>query len=148
MEDFQKAGKTKSIGVSNYCKPSLECLSKTWKVKPAINQLEGHMGMGPDPQGVVSYAKSLGIASQAYSPLGDGNSELITGELMTKIGKAHNVTGTQISIRWITEHGIAVTTRRTEQSHMVGDLNILSFLPTADEITPLDKAFSSEALVV
>merc|ERR1712014_505849 len=46
MEDFQAAGKTKSIGVSNYCQSSFDCLSKTWKVKPAINQIELHVGMG------------------------------------------------------------------------------------------------------
>jgi 2,5-diketo-D-gluconate reductase A len=140
MEDFQASGKAKSIGVSNYCESSFECLAKTWKVKPAINQIELHIGMGPDPQGIVSYAKSLGIVSQAYSPLGDGSSELITGDLVTNIGKAHNVTGAQVSMRWLIENGVPLTTKTTKQSHMQQDLGIFGFSPEDAEMDTLNKA--------
>merc|ERR1719454_1216619 len=111
MEDFQAAGKAKSIGVSNYCQSSFECLSQTMKVTPALNQIELHVGMGPDPKGIVSYAKNLGIKSQAYSPLGDGSSELITGSLVSGIGEAHNMSGAQVSMRWLIEHGVPLTTK-------------------------------------
>jgi len=142
MEDFQSAGKAKSIGVSNYCQSSFECLSKTWKVKPAINQIEIHVGMGPDPKGLVSYAENLGIKSQAYSPLGDGSSELITGDLVSNIGKAHGMSGAQVSMRWLIEHDIALTTKTSKQSHMEEDLAIFGFSPKDAEMQSLDKATS------
>ena len=65
MEDFYAAGKAKAIGVSNFCKSSFDCFSSTWKVKPVINQIEVHVGMGPDPQGLVSYGRNLGVEAQA-----------------------------------------------------------------------------------
>merc|ERR1719498_1145721 len=142
MEDFQKAGKAKSIGVSNYCKSSFECLAKTQKVVPAINQIELHVGMGPDPSGIVSYAKNLGVATQAYSPLGDGSSELITGSLVTKIGKAHGMSGAQVSMNWLIQHDVAVTTKTTKLSHMQDDLGIFGFSPKQEELQSLDKATS------
>ena len=44
--------------------------------------------MGADPEGLLSHCKSNGIAAQAYSPLGDDSSELITGKFVTAAGKA------------------------------------------------------------
>merc|ERR1712063_27560 len=117
MEDFYAAGKARAIGVSNYCQSSFDCLSQTWKVKPALNQIEVHVGMGPDPKSLISYAKSFGIQSQAYSPLGDGSSELISGSLVTGIGKAHNMSGAQVAMRWLIEHDVPLATKTSKQSH-------------------------------
>ncbi len=140
MEDFYAAGKAKAIGVSNFCKSSFDCFSSTWKVKPVINQIEVHVGMGPDPQGLVSYGRNLGVEAQAYSPLGDGSSELISGDLVTKIGNAHGMSGAQVSMRWLIEHGIPLTTKTTKQSHMQEDLEIFGFSPKDAEMKTLDSA--------
>ena len=69
---------------------------------PAVNQIQYHVGMGNDPQDIVSYCKERGVQIQAYSPLGgSGQSELITGDLVTQIGQAHDVSGVQVALRWI-----------------------------------------------
>jgi len=144
MEDFYKSGKTKAIGVSNYCISSLECIAKTATVTPAVNQVKFHVGMGTDPIGLKSYSDSKGIVTQAYSPLGDGTSELITGDLVTGIGKAHNATGAQVSLRWLIETGVPLSTKTTKQSHMQEDLEIFGekFPLVAEEKSKLDSATS------
>jgi diketogulonate reductase-like aldo/keto reductase len=52
-EALYKAGKAKAIGVSNYCVSCYECLigAPGVTVVPAVNQIEFHAGMGPDPAG-------------------------------------------------------------------------------------------------
>jgi len=142
MEDFYKAGKAKAIGVSNYCISSLKCLEKIQTVVPAVNQIKYHVGEGPDPDGLKSYADSKGIVTQAYSPLGDGSMELITGALVTGIGKAHNMTGPQVAMRWIYENGVPFSTKTTKESHMQEDLEIFSFKLEDTEKSKLDKATS------
>jgi len=142
MEEFYAAGKANAIGVSNFCKASFECLFQTATVMPAINQIEMHVGMGPDPDGIVSFAKAKGIFSQAYSPLGDGTAELITGDLVTGIGRAHNMTGAQVSLRWLIERGIPLSTETLKQSHMKEDLGIFGFSLMDEEGGTLDKATS------
>jgi len=145
MEEFYKAGKAKAIGVSNYCVSSLECIAKTATVVPAVNQIQYHIGMGTDPAGIKSYSDEHGIHTQAYSPLGDGSLELITGDLVVGLGKAHNMTGAQVSLRWIHENGVSLSTKTTKRSHMEQDLAIFSFGLEDTEKSTLDTSTTPSA---
>lgn len=142
MEDFYFAGHSRAIGVSNYCRTSFECIWKTAKVVPAVNQVEIHVGMGPDPEGIVSYGKSKGVVTQAYSPLGDGTLELITGDLVGGIGKNYGKTGAQVSMRWLIDNEIPFSTKTTSVSHMKEDLDMFSFDMSKDALKALDAATS------
>jgi diketogulonate reductase-like aldo/keto reductase len=121
-EDFYKAGKARSIGVSNYCPSSFECILKTANITPAVNQVEIHVGMGPDPGGIISYCKGKGVQVQAYSPLGDGSSELISGDLVTGIGKA-GIVARKISATLASTGTPSHFLHPTEAMH--GDLGVL-----------------------
>lgn len=140
LEDFYAAGKAKAIGVSNYCLSSFECIKETQTVMPAVNQIEYHIGMGLDPQGIKSFHDANGIITQAYSPLGNGDSELITGDLVTNIGKAHNWSGAQTSMRWLIENGVPLTTKTSSQTHMEEDLAIFADVFADEEKSQLDVA--------
>jgi diketogulonate reductase-like aldo/keto reductase len=142
MEDFYKAGKAKAIGVSNYCISSLKCIAEKATVTPAVNQVQFHIGMGADPAGLKTFCDSKGIFLQAYSPLGDGTTELINGPLVTGIGNAHNKSGAQVSLRWLVEHNIPVSTKSTSATHLQEDLDIFEWSLTADEKSQLDAATS------
>lgn len=68
MEDLYETGKVKAIGVANWSVPYLEELSKTWKIIPAVNQVELHPFL---PQHALrAYCEKFGILMEAYSPLG------------------------------------------------------------------------------
>merc|ERR1711879_578947 len=105
-----------------------------------------HVGSGPDPSGLKSYCDSEGIISQAFSPLcGWGCSsttELINGELVTDIGKHHNASGAQVSLRWLIETGVPLATKSDKESHLKEDIAIFDFSLTAVEKTQLDSAIS------
>ncbi|KAI1429424.1 putative NADPH-dependent alpha-keto amide reductase [Xylaria sp. FL1777] len=47
MEDVKKAGKVKSIGVSNYLRPNVEATLQGATDSPVINQLEYHPYLQP-----------------------------------------------------------------------------------------------------
>ena len=46
MELLQRSGKTRSIGVSHYCKRHLDDILEIATITPAVNQVEFHVGMG------------------------------------------------------------------------------------------------------
>jgi glycerol 2-dehydrogenase (NADP+) len=68
MEGLYETGKIKAIGVANWSVPYLEKLSKTWRVVPAVNQVELHPFL---PQHELrEYCEKFDILMEAYSPLG------------------------------------------------------------------------------
>jgi diketogulonate reductase-like aldo/keto reductase len=115
FETMLAAGKARTIGVSNYCISCLECLAKTWKIVPAVNQIQLHVGMGADPEGLVSYCRARHIQIQAYSPLdvdqSNGTAELITGPLTNGIGRAHNKSGATVALKWLAQQAIPLVTK-------------------------------------
>merc|ERR1712107_538804 len=93
-----------------------------------------------DPTGVKSASEKHGIHLQAYSPLGNGESDLITGDLVTGIGAKYDKTGAQVALRWIQENGVSLTTKTTKTSHMQEDLDVFTFELSAEDKASLDAA--------
>jgi|EP00945_MAST-04E_sp_MAST-4E-sp1_P001753 2,5-diketo-D-gluconate reductase A len=131
--------KTKAIGVSNFCISCFECLKKTMKITPAVNQVQYHVGMGPDPGGLKSYCTDLGVHMQAYSPLGNNASALIDGPVLGNIGKSHNKSAVQVALQWIWSNGVPVVTKSTKPVHLQEDLDIFDWTTTAAEKKVLDS---------
>jgi len=136
------ANKTRALGVSNWCVSCFKCLADgdADAVLPSVNQVKFHIGMGADPEGLLSYVKSAGIVLQAYSPLGDNTHELISGPLVTRLGAAHFKTGVQAALKWIWQHGVAVTTKSLNATHLAQDLDLFTWSLSADEMAEADAS--------
>merc|ERR1712166_1582995 len=76
MEAFQKAGKTKAIGVSHYCERHIDDILEIATIEPAVNQVEFHVGMGlqglnatdiPFPRKPSEQPSYRGVAFEAFS---------------------------------------------------------------------------------
>lgn len=147
LERMQKSGKAKAIGVSHYCQQHMEDVLEIATVPIAINQQEWHVGMGPDPEGVRSYCDAHNITFQSFSPLcgpcGDKlDRELITGDLVTGIGKNHGKTGPQVALKWLVENGSPVIAKTSSQEHLAQNMDLFSWDFTADEMQALNAATS------
>lgn len=147
LEDFYTAGKARAIGVSNYCQVDLACILETASVTPAINQLLFHVGMGPDPRGVVSSNRALGIHVMAYQPMGAWNYDLgrkdhslITGNFTGDIGRQYNKTGGQVALRWLAQHGVSFATSSRSDQHLQEDLQVFEFTLDDADMQQLDGA--------
>ena len=141
LSQFAVANKTRAVGVSNFCESCLRCLAKdAGALVPAVNQFKFHIGMGPDPAGLVSYCRARGVMPQAYSPLGDNTTELINGPLVTSIGKAHGKSGVQVALRWIWAQGVAVTTKSSNLAHLAADADLFDWQLTPKELAATDAS--------
>lgn len=70
MEEAVKAGKVRLIGVSNFLQEDVANIVNNGTIKPAVNQIEVHIGHVPTD--LMKYCENLGIQIEAYSPLAHG----------------------------------------------------------------------------
>eukprot|EP00638_Chattonella_subsalsa_P006388 CAMPEP_0117756672 /NCGR_PEP_ID=MMETSP0947-20121206/14231_1 /TAXON_ID=44440 /ORGANISM="Chattonella subsalsa, Strain CCMP2191" /LENGTH=400 /DNA_ID=CAMNT_0005576331 /DNA_START=42 /DNA_END=1244 /DNA_ORIENTATION=- len=120
LEDALASGKTRSIGVINYCEKALTCLLDTARVKPAVNYIMYHVGMHGDANGVArklrAFGESRGIRTFAYGAVGEPgpSEELLSSPILDKISKAQgNKSIDEVAVRWVLQSGCAVSVRPT-----------------------------------
>jgi len=140
FEELYALNKSRAIGVSNYCQSCFECILKTAKIIPAVNQVQYHVGEGDDPIGLHSYCKSKGITMEAYSAMAQGSKELITGNLTTSIGKAHGKSGAQVALKWVIQKGVPLVTKASNPAYLAEDIDLFDFDLTAAEMALLDAS--------
>lgn len=137
LEEMYAAGRTRAIGVSNYCSACLDCISKVATVAPHVNQLYFHAGMGgADPAGLVSYTRRMGAAVQAYRPLAQG--QLLHDDTVERIAWDHGKSAAQVAMRWVFQQGHGLVTTTENKAHMTGNLDIFDWTLTASEMEDLN----------
>lgn len=140
FEHMYEQKKARAVGVSNYCISCFKCLNQTMKTKPMVNQVQYHVGMGVDPEGLKSYLRQQNIVMQAYSPLGDGSKVLITGKLTNGIGTHYNKSGVQVALKWIEQSGVALSTKSTHAKYLAEDIDLWDFTLSDYDMEQLDTA--------
>lgn len=115
LEEALSSGKTRSIGVINFCESAIKCVLQTAKVKPALNYYMLHVGMGKDAHGLRSFVESKGIRTFAYGAVGEPgpSEELLTSPILKRIGNNHKKSPEEVALRWVLQSGAAVSVRPT-----------------------------------
>lgn len=135
LEAWAKSGKAKAIGISHYCRRQLDDILQVASVPVAVNQVQYHVGMGTAGRLATddkSYMKQKGVLYQSFSPLcgpcdPPDNKELLTGSLVTTIGKHYNKTGPQVALRWLVQQGIPVIPKSHVAAHQKENSEIFDF---------------------
>jgi diketogulonate reductase-like aldo/keto reductase len=96
FEEFYKAGRIRSIGVSNFHPRHIDALLKTAATPPQVNQIR--LCPGDTQDEVTGYCRSHGILLEAYSPLGTG--AIFDVPLLQELAKKYKKSIAQICIRW------------------------------------------------
>jgi len=131
--DAQKAGKIRTVGVSNYGVKHLEEIKSAGLQMPAINQIELHPLC--QQRSIVSYCRTHSIVVQAYCPIIRGKMDHpVIIELATK----YNRDPAQILLRWSLQKGFVPLPKsaNAERIHSNAHLYDLELLP--EDVVKLD----------
>lgn len=120
MEEAVKAGKVRSIGVSNFLQEDVENIVKNGTIMPAVNQIEVHIGKVPTK--LMSYCKELGIQIEAYSPLSHGR--LLNDSQVVAYAKKYNVSPAQLMLAFDLQLGCIVLPKSDNVAEMKENLKI------------------------
>lgn len=130
LEEAKKAGKVRSIGVSNFTPRFWERHVPALAEKPSVNQVECH----PLFQQRILREQLLksGTLLQAWAPLACMNDRLMSRPHLAKIAKAHGKSPAQVVLRFLLTEGIGVVVGSTSPDHMRENLD-LGFALTDEE---------------
>jgi len=153
MEQIHRAGKARAIGTSHFCQRQMEDILSMATVKPAVNQVEFHVGMGSAGGNATddrAFMEKHGITFQSFSPLcgpcgAPGNKTLLTGAVVTGIGKKHMKSGAQVSLKWQVQQGIPVIPKTDNEVHLAQNLDLFDWNLTEEEMKVLSQADSPAA---
>ena len=123
LEEFRADGRARSIGVSNFEVEHLERLAAEADVVPAINQIELHPYLLNEA--VRGYGESHGIATEAWSPLKQG--EVLEDPVIVEIAEKVGRTPAQVVLRWHLQRGNIVFPKSVTPERMRENFELFDF---------------------
>lgn len=138
MEDLQRAGSVRLIGVSNVNADQLEELHGSASVKPAAVQNRCFTRPFAD-RAVRDFCRANGIAYQGFSLL-TGHRTLLRHPDVHAIAHRVGATVPQVVFRWCLEQGMTVLTGTTSPQHMAEDLAAPGLALTAADLEAVGRA--------
>lgn len=140
LEEAQKAGKIKSIGVSNFASDQMMNLELMANVKPALNQIE--VSPWYQETNEVKFNQDQGIQVEAWAPFAEGKHDIFTNETIAAIGEKYGKSNGQVILRWLLQRGIVVIPKSVHKARMRENIDVFDFeLSSADMqlMASLDK---------
>ena len=126
-------GRVRSIGVSNFEPEHLHTLIDAVGIVPAVNQIELHPLL---PQAELrELHDSLGIATEAWSPLGQGS--LLANATVTGVADAHGKTPAQVLIRWHVQLGNIVIPKSVNPDRIASNFDVFDFELSEQDMTSI-----------
>ena len=140
---LQAEGRVRSIGVSNFEPEHLDCLVQETGVKPVLNQIELHPRF--QQHALRDYHAAHGIATQAWSPLGQG--KLLADPSIVAIAKKHGKTPAQVIVRWHIEMGHVVIPKSVNAGRIAENADVFGFSLDADDMAAVARLDDSEGRI-
>lgn len=135
MERAVKAGKVRSIGISNFESGRLEELCEAAVIKPSVLQVECHPYY--QQNGLKKRIESYGTVIESWYPIGHGDKGLIGEAVFARLAEKYGKTNVQIILRWHIQEGNIVFPKTTNPVHLRDNFDIFGFELTADEMVEI-----------
>jgi len=130
FQRIRDEGRAKAIGVSNFRVEDLRRVIDETGETPAVNQIELHPGLPQDE--LRAFHAEHGIATEAWSPLGQGES--LTDAAVVEVAAAHGVTPAQAILRWHLQLGNVVIPKSVTPARIAENFDVFGFALSDDEV--------------
>lgn len=114
MEDALKAGKLRSIGISNFLEDDVKSITEDCTVKPMVNQLLAHISN--TPLELIEYCQKQGIIVEAYSPIAHG--EALKNPIIRKVSDKYGVSPAQLCLKYALQLDMVILPKTESVQHM------------------------------
>jgi diketogulonate reductase-like aldo/keto reductase len=132
LEKAYKAGKLRSIGLSNFGRDDIENILDNCSVQPMVNQILAHISN--TPKELIKYNQDKNILVEAYSPFGHG--ELFKNSEVAAVAEKYNVSVSQLAIRYCLQLGLLPLPKTANPQHMKTNAEV-DFVISEDDMEQL-----------
>ena len=144
-EEMVRAGRARAIGVSNFSPDHLRRLLDQVTVVPAVNQVELHPYFTNAT--VQAADKTLGILSQAWSPIGGihryrpaaADADVLKNPVVTALAARYGKTPAQVVLRWHLDEGRSALPKSITPSRIAENLDVFDFTLQPAELAAIDE---------
>lgn len=120
LEDAQKAGKVKSIGLSNFLRADIENILENSQVKPAVNQILSHIGNVPFD--LMEYCESQEILLEAYSPIAHG--QVLKDKTVQELAVKYAVSPASLCLKYVNQLGMVALPKTENPEHLLSNMKL------------------------
>lgn len=124
LEELNKNGKARSIGVSNFSIRHLEELLSQTEIVPVINQAEFSPFLFQKE--LLAYCIERKIQLEAYSPL--TRSKKLLDRRLVELARKYRKSPAQVLLRWCLQHGVCTIPKTAQKERLLENKNVFDFL--------------------
>ena len=132
MQDLNREGSAKAIGVSNFFPDRLVDLIDHNEVVPAVNQIETH----PYNQRRVDQdlMREHSVQHESWGPFAEGKNNIFSDPTLTEIGAPQGKSVAQVILRWLTQREIVVVSKSVRAERMRENIDVFDFELSDEEM--------------
>lgn len=144
LEEYYKAGKIKSIGVSNFSPNRLADIAAFNEIIPQVNQVE----VNPFHQQIKAHKnmQERHIQIEAWAPFGEGKNNIFQEPTLQEIGKVHNKSIAQVILRWLIQREVVVLAKSVHKLRLAENFDVFDFELTEQEILTISRLDTSSSM--
>lgn len=136
MEEAVRAGKVRSIGLSNFNGRKIREILDVATIKPAVIQVE--INPRNNQHALKKAFADERFVWEGWYPLGHGDKALLSADVITDLAKKHGKSNAQIILRWHMQEGNVVFPKTMNPAHMASNLDIFDFELTDEDMASIN----------
>ena len=132
MQEINREGLAKAIGVSNFYVDRLVDLIAHNEVTPAVNQIETHpFNQRAADQTVM---REHGVLHESWGPFAEGQNDIFSNPVLSEIGGQYGKSVAQTILRWLIQRDVVVIPKSVRPERMAENIDVFDFELTDDDM--------------
>lgn len=144
MADALRAGKVRTIGVSNFYPDRFTDIAEYAEIVPAVNQVETHVFCQQKKAREIMDA--CGTKTMAWGPFAEGRNDFFGNETLKAVAARRGKTVAQVALRFLIQQGIIAIPKSSRVERMKENFDVFDFSLSEKDMAELAKLDTGESL--